>query len=238
MPWLCGNLPVMMDARVGEQKGVEIRNYMVIYHLVEDLEKALDFISAAGPAEVVIAGATGGRIDFTLGNLAVFWNYTRGIDAGEVIYALNYNILDQNNDGVVNAADAAILYPQGHGDAYGHYLTALSGYYSLLMNPNFDWVPRVEAVTVLGAAVSVDYQDERKFAAAAAALARTGRQVFDLEWRQDYQPGTSAGWGCTAAAARNAKFLLSRLRSACRWTWKRSLPPGRGRAAYTRSLRK
>ncbi len=133
----------------------------------------------------------------------LFWNYTRGIDAGEVIYALNYNILDQNNDGSVGADDAAILFPQGHGDAYGHYLTALGNYYSLLMNPNFDWVPRIEAVTVLGATVSVDYQDERKFAAAAAALARTGRQVFDLTWRQNYQPGTSAGWGYFGTARSN-----------------------------------
>ena len=125
----------------------------------------------------------------------LYWNYTYGIDAGEVIYALNYNITDLNNDGVVNAADAAILYPQGHGDAYGHYLTALTGYYELLLNPNFDWVPHSEAVTVLGATVQVNYQDERKFAAAAAAVARTGRQIFDLEWRQDYQPGTAGGWG-------------------------------------------
>ncbi len=42
-----------------------------------DLEKALDFIARRGPAHVAIAGATGGRIDFTLGNLSVFWNYTR-----------------------------------------------------------------------------------------------------------------------------------------------------------------
>ena len=114
------------------------------------------------------------------------WNYTRGIDAGEVIYALNYNILDQDVNGVVNADDARRMYPQGHGDAYGHYLTALKGYYSLLLDNNFDWVPRIEAVTVLGKPVSVDYQDERKFAAAAAALARAGKQVFDLTWRRDY----------------------------------------------------
>jgi thiamine pyrophosphokinase len=44
-----------------------------------DLEKALDYISGAGPSDVVIAGATGGRIDFTLGNLSVFWNYTRSL---------------------------------------------------------------------------------------------------------------------------------------------------------------
>lgn len=55
------------------------------------------------------------------------WNYTRGIDSGETIYSLNYNILDQNGDGRVDAADAQKLYPQGHGDAYGHYLTALTG---------------------------------------------------------------------------------------------------------------
>jgi hypothetical protein len=124
----------------------------------------------------------------------LYWNYTYGIDAGEVIYALNYNITDLNGDGVVNAADAAIMYPQGHGDAYGHYLTAIMNYYELLMNPNFSWVPEAQTVLVLGAAVTVNYQDEQKFAATAAALARTGRQIFDLEWRQDYQPGTAGGW--------------------------------------------
>lgn len=125
------------------------------------------------------------------------WNYTRGIDAGEVIYAINYNVQenpDSDPDGVINAEDAAHMFPQGHGDAYGHYLTALKGYYSLLMNENFDWVPRSEAVLVLGQPVSVDYQDERKFAAAAAALARAGRQAFDLTWRADYEAVQSAGW--------------------------------------------
>ena len=127
------------------------------------------------------------------------WNYTRGIDAGEVIYALNHNILDQNGDGVIGAADAAKLYPQGHGDAYGHYLTALKGYYSLLLDTDFDWVPRIEAVNILGKPVSVDYQDERKFAAAAASVARTGRQIFDLTWRQDYKGGKGTGWESFAA---------------------------------------
>jgi thiamine pyrophosphokinase len=45
-----------------------------------DLEKALDYLAAAGRAEVVIVGATGGRLDFTLGNLAVIWNYSRILD--------------------------------------------------------------------------------------------------------------------------------------------------------------
>ncbi|MBL9136266.1 MAG: hypothetical protein JNK85_10375 [Verrucomicrobiales bacterium] len=142
-----------------------------------------------------------GRDDFLLPGVELrpvynrmIWNYTRGIDAGEVVYALNYNILDQNTDGTVDAEDARRLYPQGHGDAYGHYLTALKGYYSLILDANFDWVPRSEAVTVLGKPVSVDYQDERKFAAAAGALARTGKQIFDLTWRRDYKSGQGNGW--------------------------------------------
>ena len=38
----------------------------------------------------------------------LYWKYTYGLDAGQVIYALNYNISDQNGDGRVNAADAQI----------------------------------------------------------------------------------------------------------------------------------
>lgn len=139
------------------------------------------------------------------------WNYTRGIDAGEVIYALNYNIQENNDtgvDGVINADDARKMFPQGHGDAYGHYLTALKGYYALLMDTDFDWVPRSEAVTVLGKPVQVDYQDERKFAAAAAALARTGRQIFDLSWRQNFVPGEDDGWESLSETKSNTRRTL------------------------------
>lgn len=152
------------------------------------LEQNLDLLR--GRDDVLLPGVT---IPPVYNRLV--WNYTQGINAGEVLYLLNYDITDQNGDGVINAADAAILYPQGHGDAYGHYLTALTGYYSLLMNPSFDWVPSIEAVLVLGEPVSINYQNERKFATAAAAVARTGQQIFDLTWRQDYQPGgTGGGW--------------------------------------------
>lgn len=118
----------------------------------------------------------------------LIWNYTRGIASGEVVYALNYNVKDLNADGTVNAADAAKAYPQGHGDAYGHYLMALKNYYSLLWNPNFNWVPRIEAVLVLGKPVSVDYFDERKFAGAAVAWTKTTSQTLDLTYRQAYNP--------------------------------------------------
>jgi thiamine pyrophosphokinase len=45
-----------------------------------DLEKALDYVAAHGAREVVIAGATGRRIDFTLANFAVAWNYTPALE--------------------------------------------------------------------------------------------------------------------------------------------------------------
>ena len=50
------------------------------------------------------------------------------------------------------------------------------------------------AVNILGQPVSVDYLDERKFATAAAAVARAGKQIFDLTWRKDYQSGEGVGW--------------------------------------------
>jgi hypothetical protein len=86
------------------------------------------------------------------------------------------------------------MYPQGHGDAFGHYLTALKGYYQLLVDEDFTWAPRTEAVLVLGKPVQVDYLDERKFATAAAAVARTGNQVAELTWRRDYKSQEDAGW--------------------------------------------
>ncbi|MEI6342190.1 MAG: hypothetical protein WCR07_09540 [Verrucomicrobiota bacterium] len=155
-----------------------------------------------------------GRDDFLMPGVRVapvynrlVWNYTRGINSGEVIYALNYNVQEDNNgapDGVINASDAAKMYPQGHGDAYGHYLTSIKGYYSLIMNQYFDWVPRIEAVNVLGVPVSVDYQDERKFASGAVSLARTGQQVVDLTWREAYEP-TGEGWEHLANVRANAQ---------------------------------
>ena len=119
------------------------------------------------------------------------WNFTRGIDSGEAVYALNYNIKDLNADGGANALDASLSFPQGHGDAYGHYLTAMTNYYSLLRNSHFDWTPRSEAVLLLGQPVAVDYLDERKFAAAAAALGRTTAQILDLTYRKSYNPASA-----------------------------------------------
>ena len=57
------------------------------------------------------------------------WNFTRGITAGEVAYANNYSISSDDVDSTIDADDAALQYPQGHGDAWGHYLSAMSVWY-------------------------------------------------------------------------------------------------------------
>ena len=123
------------------------------------------------------------------------WNFTRDINGGEVAYALNYNVRDEAGqvNGRIDEQDAKVLYPQGHGDAWGHYLTAIKYYYRLLRHPRFTWDPQAEAVLVGGIPVSVDFLDERKFARAAAAKARTGAEIVDLTYRQDYQANLHAG---------------------------------------------
>jgi hypothetical protein len=109
-------------------------------------------------------------------------------------YSQIYNVRDLNDDGVMDEKDAAILYPQGHGDAWGHYLTAQKTYYELLRNANFDWQPRAEQVLVAGTPVNVDYLDERKFAQIAAARARTGAEIVDLTYRSAYVEDPTGQW--------------------------------------------
>ncbi|MBW1682362.1 MAG: hypothetical protein JRJ83_13170, partial [Deltaproteobacteria bacterium] len=120
------------------------------------------------------------------------WNFTLG--DGEVAYKENYNITDQNEDGEVNEEDAMIQYPQGHGDAWGHYLTGIGYYYELLTHPNFTWEPQSEAILVAQTPVSVDYRDERAFANIAAAKARTGAQIVNLTYRNAYVEDPTAQW--------------------------------------------
>jgi len=150
-------------------------------------------------------GLLRGRDDFSGTSVGVapsynrlFWNYTRGINSGEALYATNYNIKEKTGspsaNGILDAADAQRMFPQGHGDAYGHYLTAVTNYYKLLTHPYFTWTPRAEAVTVLGQTVLVDYKDERKFAAAAVNVAKTAQQIVALVHRKSYSDDTSIGW--------------------------------------------
>ena len=123
----------------------------------------------------------------------LFWNFTNGLE-GEPAYVQNYGITDQNNDGFINEADARVLYPQGHGDAWGHYLTAVKSHYRLLRHPLYTWIPRTESTLIAGVAVEVDYADETKFAAAAAARANAGAEIVNLTYRERYVADPAGQW--------------------------------------------
>lgn len=122
----------------------------------------------------------------------LFWNFTKG--EGEAAYALNYNISDITQDGFINEDDAMVLYPQGHGDAWGHYLTALRNQYDLLREPNFNWVSRSEFYNLQDIVLKVDFLDERKFAQTAAARAKTGAEIVNLTYRSKYVEDPTAQW--------------------------------------------
>ena len=87
-----------------------------------------------------------------------------------------------------------ILFPQGHGDAWGHYLTAVSLYYDLLTHPQFNWRPRSEFVNVQDIVIPVDFLDERKFAQAAAARAKAGAEIVQATYRARYVEDPTAQW--------------------------------------------
>jgi hypothetical protein len=104
------------------------------------------------------------------------WNFTSG--NGQVAYANNYQLTD--------VEEAVVAYPQGHGDAWGYYLTAVKKFYALLRHDVFDWVNTTEDVLVAGQPVPVGFMYERKFATAAAGRARVGAGVTSLTFRQRY----------------------------------------------------
>ncbi|WP_309384673.1 hypothetical protein [Cerasicoccus frondis] len=119
------------------------------------------------------------------------WNYNTD---GEAIYNTAYAITDADPDGLINEYDAKVMFPMGHGDAWGHYLTALKEYYGLLRHPEYDWQAHTEGTTIAGTSVEVDYLSEKKFAAAALGLARTGLEVMQLEYRDRYTGNPSGQW--------------------------------------------
>ncbi|MBQ9693546.1 MAG: hypothetical protein IJV69_02180 [Kiritimatiellae bacterium] len=109
----------------------------------------------------------------------LLWNFTKGITAGEVAYAVNYNITGSTT-GILDEETAAKLYPQGHGDAYGHYLSAVKAYYRLLRNPNFSWgTPGMGEMLMADAVVNNDYYEENRFSELAGALAKTAAAIME-----------------------------------------------------------
>ncbi len=133
----------------------------------------------------------------------LIWNFTEG--SGETAYKESYNITDQKTDqdgigcsdapdGTIDARDAMVMFPQGHGDAWGHYLTGIKYYYDLLRHPSYTWSPQSEAILVEQTPVEVDYRDERRFADVAAAKARTGAEIVNLTYSRHYVEDPEEQW--------------------------------------------
>ncbi len=148
------------------------------------------------------------------------WNFTRGMTEGEVAYAVNYNISGTKSS-TVDVEEAAKHFPQGHGDAYGHYLSATKLYYRLLRNPNFSWgTPGMGEMLLGDTVVNVDYYDEQRFAEIAGKMAEVARATFDRTARKAYaenggEPGAgyvdndanrAFGYGEWAAKAAHGTF--------------------------------
>ena len=144
----------------------------------------------------------------------LLWNFTgQGANNnGQVAYG--------NEFGVYNIADAQARFPMGHGDAWGHYLSAVSYYYQLLGNPNFSWQAAAQDELVGGIAVTVDYGNERNFVAAAAARARTGADIVNLtyrsafaedpngQWQNSLDSNTNRAWGVAEWGSRAGQAAL------------------------------
>ncbi len=142
----------------------------------------------------------------------LYWNFTGG--NGQVAYVSTFNITDVNGDGFINSADAQIMFPQGHGDAWGYYLSALTSYYNLLRNTNFTWENGTTAVPIDGVAVVVNFQDDAAFAHAAAAKAQTGADIVQKtyesafisnpsgQYQGYYDTDTNRAWGLSEWARR------------------------------------
>jgi len=122
----------------------------------------------------------------------IFWNYAKGL--GEAAYNVNYNIYDENSDGFINEDDARALYPQGHGDAWGHYLSAIGMHYELLQQPAFNWRSRSEFYSLMQNVLEVDFLDEKTFAKLAAGKARTGRDIVRGTYRLNYTQNPDGQW--------------------------------------------
>ena len=122
----------------------------------------------------------------------LFWNYFKGM--GEAAYNVNYHIQDANLDGLINESDAALLYPMGHGDAWGQFLSSSKMHYGLLQRSGFSWQARSELYSLLGNVIPTDYLDEKSFARIAGSKARAGLEIINATYRDAYVADPAGQW--------------------------------------------
>ncbi|MES2924054.1 MAG: choice-of-anchor D domain-containing protein [Verrucomicrobiota bacterium] len=164
---------------------LQLANVASFTHAFENLEPDLLH------EELSLLRGTDFRKSFPVYN-RMFWNYAKGL--GEAAYSVNYNIHDATSDGFINENDARALFPQGHGDSWGHFVSALTKHYDLLQAPNFSWKTRSELYSLMQNVLEVDFLDEKTFARLAAAKARAGRDIVRGTYRLNYTQDPSGQW--------------------------------------------
>ena len=159
----------------------------------------------------------------------LYWNFTKGITEGEVAYVNNYGI--RADQGVLTIDQAAKQYPQGHGDAWGHYLSSIQLYYTLLANPTFDWHATKMEMNLSAAVANEDYYDEQKFADSAVKLAQIGLDATDLTARKSWRDlggdvrGGYADANATQAFGYGEWAVRTMLGGLCNWVTINAIVP-------------
>lgn len=110
----------------------------------------------------------------------------------EALYNRTYGIVRIADLGGGGGEDPEVmarrLFPQGHGDAWGHYLSAVKPFYELLRQPGFDWrVAANIANSVDGRSYWASSSEEAIFARAALEKAVTGVRITELTFRKSYR---------------------------------------------------
>jgi hypothetical protein len=94
----------------------------------------------------------------------------------------------RSNYGVADNFEAALKFPQGHGDAYGHYLSALKTTLLFLRDGPEGWPETfLDQITELMASTDAGLETVRHIAEAGTGLAQSAAQVADLLYRRDYR---------------------------------------------------
>ena len=92
----------------------------------------------------------------------LMWNFTKGHHRGRG--RVCRQLPHRRRKGRAHVDQAAEMYPQGHGDAYGHYLSAVWGTIGCLRNPTSPGaIRRCWRCWSASRSVNMDYADERKF---------------------------------------------------------------------------
>ncbi|MCH1509219.1 MAG: hypothetical protein L7T84_08455 [Akkermansiaceae bacterium] len=173
------------DSTINVSESEELASVASFTHAFENMEASLLH------EELALLRGTDFRKSYPVYN-RMFWNYAKGL--GEAAYNVNYNIYDENSDGFINEDDARALYPQGHGDSWGHFVNALDKHYALLRQPVFSWQSRSELYSLMQNVLEVDYLDEKTFARLAAGKARAGRDIVRGTYRLEYTQDPDGQW--------------------------------------------